>query len=311
MAIGKTNAGGGGSSGATLTITGVVGATVTVSKDGKTYTRTINNSGTAVFKGLSTGTWTVTMSGNGQTTTRTVEIVADYSLTIAYFSATIAVTYPANSTCVIKNSSGIQVASDTNTGTAAKTWTATVGATGTYSIVATATDGSGKTKSTTVSITAEGQVETVTLTFEMILFDNGIIGDIKWDASEVDDATYCTNSVSDVIWLSGIVYDNGLIFVAPSATRGISSAIDLTNYKKVNVRVKQVLSNTGTAKIYVGTSALGDQIATANIALTDGQISSLDISSVTESKYISIYVRPTGGTYGNKIDVKFDKVWLE
>lgn len=312
MAIGKTNAGGSSGSGGTLTVTGIAGDIVTVSKDGKTYTRTFNSSGVAVFKGLSTGTWTVTMTNSaGQTATRIVEITADYTLTIAYFSATISITYPAQSTCVIKNSSGVQVASDTNAGTSAKTWTATVGATGTYTITATATDGSGKTKSTTVSITAEGQVETVTLTFEMILFDNGIIGDVKWDASKVDDSTYCTNSVSDVIWLSGIVYDNGLIFVAPSATRGISSAIDLTNYNKVNVRVKQVLSNTGTAKIYVGTSALGDQIATANIALTDGQISSLDISSVTESKYISIYVRPTDGTYGNKIDVKFDKVWLE
>lgn len=312
MAIGKTNAGGSGGSGGTLTVTGVAGNVVTVSKDGKIYTRTFNSNGIAVFKGLSTGTWTVTMTNStGLTATRIVEITADYTLTIAYFSATISITYPAQSTCVIKNSSGTQVASDTNTGTSAKAWTTTVDASGTYTITATATDGSGKTKSTTVSITTDGQSESVTLTFEMILFDNGIIGDIKWDASKVDDATYCTNSVADVIWLSGIVYDNGLVFVAPSATRGISSAIDLTNYNKVNVRVKQVLSNTGTAKIYVGTSALGDQIATANIALTDGQISSLDISSVTESKYISIYVRPTDGTYGNKIDVKFDKVWLE
>ena len=89
--VGRTNTGGGGS-GATLTIMGVAGATVTASKDSKTYTRTINSSGIAVFKGLSTGTWTVTMSGDGQTATRTVEITADYTLIIAYFSATIAIT---------------------------------------------------------------------------------------------------------------------------------------------------------------------------------------------------------------------------
>ena len=217
--------------------------------------------------------------------------------------AVIGATYPAGSICTCSNGSKTLTTKDTS-GKAlfvipsAGTWTVK------------AIKGS-QSASKAVSITAEGQVETVTLMFETILFDNGVIGDIKWDASKVDDTTYCTNSVSDVIWLSGTVYDNGLIFVAPSATRGISSAIDLTNYNKVNVRVKQVLSNTGTAKIYVGTSALGDQIATANIALADGQISSLDISSVTGSKYISIYVRPTGGTYGNKIDVKLDKVWLE
>lgn len=170
--VGRTNTGGG-SSGGTLTVTGIASHTVTATKDGKTYTRTFNSGGVAVFKGLSTGTWTVTMSGNGKTATRTVTITADYSITIAYFSATIKVTYPAKSKCVIKNSSGAQVASDTNTGTAAKTWTATVGATGTYTITATATDGSGKTKSTTVSITTDGQSKSVTLVYEAILWKAG------------------------------------------------------------------------------------------------------------------------------------------
>lgn len=217
--------------------------------------------------------------------------------------AVIGVTYPSGATCTCTNGSKTLTAKDT-TGKAlfvipsAGTWTVK------------AVKGS-KSASKAVSITTKGQVETATLMFETILFDNGIIGDIKWNASKVDNATYCTNSVSDVIHLSGMVYDNGTSLVVPSATRGISSAIDLTNYNKVNVRVKQVLNNTGTAKIYVGTSALGAQTATANITLTAGQTSSLDISSVTGSKYISIYVCPTSGTYGNMINVKFDKVWLE
>ena len=303
--------GGGGGSGATLVVSSPANVSVTVSKDDKSYTKNSGSLGSATFKGLSTGTWTVVISGNGQTATRTIEITADYAITIAFFSATINITYPANSTCVVANSGGTTVASNTNTGSSTKTWTATVNAKGTYTVTATATDGSGKTKSTTVSITAGGQTAPVTLTYQMILFDNGVIGGIKWNSSEVDDATYCINSVSDVIQLSGMVYDNGTNLVVPSATRGISSAIDLTNYNKVNVRVKQVLNNTGTAKIYVGTSALGNQTATANITLTAGQTSSLDISSVTGSKYISIYVCPTSGTYGNIINVKFDKVWLE
>lgn len=217
--------------------------------------------------------------------------------------AVIGVTYPSGSTCTCTNGSKTLTAKDTS-GKAifvipsAGTWTVK------------AVKGS-QSASKAVSITAEGQVKTVTLTYEMILFDNGVIGNIKWNASKVDDATYCINSVSDVIHLSGMVYDNGSVLAAPSATRGISSAIDLTNYNKVKVRVKQVSSNTGEAKINVGTSALGDQIATANITLTAGQTSSLNISSVTGSKYISIYVCPTGSTYGNMINVKFDKVWLE
>ena len=172
MAIGRVNTGGGGSGG-TLTVTGVVGHTVTATKGGKTYTRTFNSGGVAVFKGLSTGTWTLTMTGGGQTATRTVDVTADYAVTITYFSATINITYPANSTCVVTNASGQTVASDTNTGTSAKTWTATVNAKGTYTVTATATDGSGKTKSTTVSITAEGQIETVELVYQMYIFKSG------------------------------------------------------------------------------------------------------------------------------------------
>lgn len=217
--------------------------------------------------------------------------------------AVIGVTYPSGATCTCTNGSKTLTAKDT-TGKALFV----IPSAGTWTVKAVKGN---QSASKAVSITVEGQVATVTLTYEKILFDNGVIGGIKWDASKVDDATYCTNSVSDVIHLSGMVYDNGSVLVAPSATRGISSAIDLTNYNKVNVRVKQVSSNTGTAKIYVGTNALGSQTATANITLTAGQTSSLDISSVTGSKYISIYVRPTGGTYANSIDVKFDKVWLE
>ena len=170
MAIGKVNTGGGGSGG-TLTVTGIAGHTVTATKDGKTYTRTFNSSGVAVFKGLSTGTWTLTMTGDGQTATRTVDVNADYAVTITYFSATINITYPATSTCVVTNSSGQTVASDTNTDSSTKTWTATVNATGTYTVTATATDGSGKSKSTTVSITADGQSKSVALSFILYLRD--------------------------------------------------------------------------------------------------------------------------------------------
>ena len=162
----------GGGSGATLVVTGVAGDTCTITKGNKTHTKTFGTDKKATFNGLATGTWTVKMTNGSKTSTRTMTITADYALTIAYFSATIKVTYPAKSKCVIKNSSGTQVASDTNTGTSAKTLTATVGATGTYTITSTSTDGSGKTKSTTVSITAEGQVKTAELMYDYIIFSN-------------------------------------------------------------------------------------------------------------------------------------------
>ena len=226
--VGRTNTGGGGSGG-TLTVTGIAGHTVTATKDGKTYTRTFNSSGTAVFKGLSTGTWTVKMSGNGQTATRTVTITADYSLTIAYFSATIKVTYPAKSKCVIKNSSGTQVASNTNTGTSAKTWTATVNAKGTYTVTATATDGSGKTKSTTVSITADGEVKTAELAYDYIIFSNKTgLNSVYSDGGGGAVVKVSTNSsgIKILTFPSGGGY-NRMAYLKPS--------IDLTKYSTLKI----------------------------------------------------------------------------
>lgn len=312
MAIGKTNAGGSSGSGGTLTVTGIAGDIVTVSKDGKTYTRTFNSSGVAVFKGLSTGTWTVTMTNSaGQTATRTVEITADYTLTIAYFSATISITYPAQSTCVVKNSSGTQVASDTNTSAGTKTWTAMVDAAGAYTITATATDGSGKTKSATVSITADGQSASVTLSYELVLFNNGVVSGYAWDSSNVESG-YGDAQVSDgLIYLYGFTWDNGLVLKPGWGEIGISSAINLSDYSTLKVRLNKIDGAEGTAKIQVGTTVLGDNTATTTVTLTAGTTTSLDISSITGSKYISLYAQSDTSAYGNIIKAYFDKVWLE
>ena len=294
--VGRTNTGGGGSGG-TLTVTGIAGHTVKVTKDGKTYTRTFNSSGVAVFKGLSTGTWTITMSGNGQTATRTVTITADYSLTIAYFSATIKVTYPAKSKCVIKNSSGTQVASNTNTGTSAKTWTATVNAKGTYTVTATATDGSGTTKSTTVSITAEGQVETVTLVYELLLFDGGdntsVTGGWKYtitdhgygDPPDVrpDNLTVGTT----LYWLPGRSWNaDGTDQKNRSGYAHTKNKIDVTKYNTITAVSKRASGHltVGDASVAlkVGTVSLDISILTGNYEVRLGDTVSGDRTSEVE-----------------------------
>ena len=303
--------GGGGGSGATLVVSSPANVSVTVSKDDKSYTKNSGSLGSATFKGLATGTWTVVISGNGQTATRTIEITADYAITIAFFSATINITYPANSNCVVANSGGQTVASDTNTGTSAKTWTATVNAKGTYTITATATDGSGKTKSATVSITAEGQVETVTLTYELVLFNNGVVSGYAWDSSNFD-SSYGDAKVSNgLIYLYGYTWDNNISLQSGWGEIGISSAIGLSDYSTLKVRLKKIDSADGTVKIQVGTTALGDNTATKKVTLTAGATTSLDISSITGSKYISLYAQSNTGAYGNMIKAYFDKVWLE
>lgn len=76
--------GGSGGSGGALTVTAPAGATVTVSKDGKTKTKTADAFGVAVFKGLSTGDWTVSASDGTQTARKTVTITADYEVTMGF-----------------------------------------------------------------------------------------------------------------------------------------------------------------------------------------------------------------------------------
>lgn len=199
--------GGSGGSGATLVVSSPANVSVTVSKDDKSYTKNSGSLGSTTFKGLATGTWTVTISGNGQTATKTIEITADYSTTIAFFSATINITYPAKSTCVVKNSGGTTVASDTNTGSSTKTWTATVNATGTYTVTATATDGSGKSKSQSVEITSEGQSVSVTLSYQLVAFDNGVIAP---EFGEISLAVSGTGGLTDegLLRLGGDAYSN-------------------------------------------------------------------------------------------------------
>ena len=284
--------GGGGGSGATLVVSSPANVSVTVSKDDKSYTKNSGSLGSATFKGLATGTWTVTISGNGQTATKTIGITADYAITIAFFSATINITYPAKSNCVVTNSSGQTVASDTNTGTSAKTWTATVGATGTYTVTATATDGSGKTKSTTVSITTDGQSESVTLNYELYLYKNGdkcpdVGGDwsLRKGYAEGVSVSYKTDYAQlNVAAKTNQYMGNGFWY----------KNLDITNYSKLCAIVTyNTVANSGNLMIAVCNSATDTPIS-SNVARKDiGGASAtvpfeLDISSITGSKYIGI-----------------------
>ena len=201
---------------------------------GKQFAKDVNTTSSAkayIFLApIGNASYTLTATNSaGQTVSKQVYVAKDQvqSVTLAYFSATIKVTYPAKSTCVIKNSSGTQVASDTNTGTAAKTWTATVSASGTYTITATATSG-GKTKSTTVSITTNGQNVSATLAYDYIIFSNatglnsvysdgggGAPVEIGTDSSGKKTLTFTTDGYSRMSYLK--------------------PAIDLTNYATLKI----------------------------------------------------------------------------
>ena len=272
----------GGQTGAILTVTSSGAGTITVSNTtlGKSYSKSVTAGGSAVFKGLQTGTWTVKLTDGTQTSTKTITITSDYSTSIAYFSATISITYPATSTCVVTNSSGQTVASDTNTGSSTKTWTATVNATGTYTVTATATDGSGKSKSQSVSITADGQSIPVTLSYNFVLFAAGSGLAAGYTAESKTTSNY---SFTD----SALVFNSN----NQQGLKGlITPAIDLTDFSKMLVTYKDVsyydVSDTG--KGFVGVTDKEYSVWSQNNYNTPG---------------FPAYIRPSAGEGTQELDI--------
>lgn len=158
--IGRVNTGGG--SGCILTITAVASETVTISKNGKSKSKTADSKGVAVFRGLDTGKWTITIVRGGVPITRVVTVTADYSVAIPLFAATINITYPAGSTCTCSDGTTTLSAPDTS-----GTWACIVPNAGTWT--AAATDGV-ENASESVSITTDGQTVAVELSYYTYLF---------------------------------------------------------------------------------------------------------------------------------------------
>lgn len=216
--------------------------------------------------------------------------------------AAIGVTYPSGSVCTCTNGTLTLTAK----GTGGKA-IFVIPSAGTWTVKA--VSGS-KSASKTVSITAEGQVETVTLMYELVLFNNGVVSGYAWGSS--NNNGYGDGKVSDgLIYLYGYTWDNNISLQPGWGEIGISSAIDLSDYSTLKVHLNKIDNADGTAKIQVGTTALGDNTATKNVTLTAGTTTSLNISSITGNKYISLYAQSDTGTYGNMIKAYFDKVWLE
>ena len=118
--IGRVNTGGG--SGCILTITAVASETVTISKNGKSKSKTTDSKGIAVFRGLDTGKWTIVIVRGGVPITRVVTVTADYHVAIPLFAATINITYPAGSTCTCSDGTTTLSAPDTSGTYCAKCW---------------------------------------------------------------------------------------------------------------------------------------------------------------------------------------------
>ena len=315
--IGRVNTGGGGT-GAALTVTSPAGCTVTVSKDGKTKTKTAGADGVAVFKGLSSGEWTVTIANDTQTSTKTVTITADYAVSIAFFAATINVTYPAGSTCTATDGTTTLTAPDTS-----GSWAFVVSNTGTWTV--TCTNGS-STATASVSITTDGDSKSVTLAYIIEIFDtksghnSGLTG--GWSVYAIP---YSSGENSDTS--AKIAFNGKTNFTVTGATTGGYGSAVMTK-KKITVSRNCIL------KLYVSSAVQSDQwwehqlnlfLASSKPAYFNNNASVKGRVAITASsagKVLSLSV-PTGSWYigfwsgrgGNEIDktnsLRSNHLWIE
>ena len=186
------------------------------------------------------------------------------------FSATISITYPAGSTCTVSNYKKTWTAPNT-TGS----WTFEANEVGHYTVKA--VSGS-KSKEKEVLITSEGQLETVALSYELVLFDGGdntgvtggwayTITNSGYGAPDVrgDELTVGTT----LYWLPGRSWNAG---GTDQANRDgyahTKKKIDVTKYNTI----------TAVSKYAEGHLTVGN----ASVALKVGTVS-LDISALTGS----------------------------
>ena len=232
-----------------------------------------------------------TAIGEGVFTTGIVTVAAVY--------AVIGVTYPEGSVCTCSNGSVTLTAKDT-TGKAlfvipsAGTWTVT------------AVSGS-KSTSKTVSITAEGQVETVTLTYGLYIFKNGS-GLTSGYSIKSNSIISAPTVSSDTISWSGNSESGGVAFY-------IDPAVALSGYTKLCFDFEcsynyggnygmgfGVGTDAATSLMITNTSWTAKVTSTAQGTIARNTVQ-CDISALTDSEYIKVVGSYSAGEIYN--------IWLE
>lgn len=204
--------------------------------------------------------------------------------TLALF-AVISVTYPAGSVCTCtkgtksykaKNTSGLALFAVPEVGT----WTVSC------------TDGD-KTKSASVSITAEGQAENVTLAYELVLFspENGALAYTLYgrEATGAADEPGVTASITNehLYLYFGDDYYNGKL-----TALCFENSVDLTQYSKITIKYTATYNHEhdyASATLNIASSKTGADVASVDLA-GSSQIETvaLDVASLAQLAYIRI-----------------------
>lgn len=287
--LGRTNTGGGGVGGV-LTVTAPSGVTVSVSKDGKVKTKTANAECLAVFKGLKTGTWQLTITDGSQVSTKSVVITADYSTVIAFFMATISITYPEGSVCTCSDGVTTLTAPDTS-----GVWECIVSNAGTWTI--SCTDGNDSTDEV-VEITSDGQSESIMLGYNYAITGGQAKYELftkNWKSSTT---TLTQNADSYQIVLSGtdpvactVIYAEEYKGVSLSDhSKAVLDIVEITGSATVKIKVwsGSELPGTGAYSSYTEGNLVGEVPATIGH-------NELELTSFSEGIYtVGIYILKAG-----------------
>lgn len=257
----------GGGTGGTLTVTAPANVAVTVSKDGKAKTKNSGTSGVVVFKGLASGKWNVTIvNSDGKPTTITADVQTEYTVTIAFFSATINITYPAGSTCTCSDGTTTLSAPDTS-----GTWACIVPNAGTWTV--SSTDGD-KSKSADVVIITNGQTESVTLLYITYLFKDGETYDSLtggWGGT--------VNAEKQALEF--------LVAAGKTVNMATKSKVDMTDYSTISAKTDANIRGVSLSLIIEDSFASSRPLAQAALATASDEVS-LDISNITGSHLIRL-----------------------
>ena len=270
--------GGGGGTGGTLTVTAPVGATVTVSKDGKSKPSKVATTGVVVFKGLETGTWTITITNGTDTATKTVEIKANYQAEITFFSATINITYPAGLACTVTDGVTTLTAPDTS-----GTWACVVPNAGTWAI--TAGDWSAE-----ANMTTSGQTETVRVAKWIV--KNGVPTDIGYSTLLVSQYPVTITHGDGFLGLNNTSGGSGVVSDAKvdiSAAKMIIADVDIITVTNAGnyANFKGVGLALSADKGYAYTSAANQGIKSVKLSTETGrQTMKLDVENITGDWYV-------------------------
>ena len=285
--LGRTNTGGGGVGGV-LTVTAPAGVTVSVSKDGKVKTKSANAEGLAVFKGLASGTWQLTITDGSQVSTKPVVITADYNTNIAFFMATISITYPVGSVCTCSDGVTTLTAPDTS-----GVWECIVSNTGTWTVVI--TDGEERAEETVI-ISTDGQSESVLLDYTFYLYNKGKeirAGELKKMSG---DAVITRNA--DNLQITGGNTGSIILF---------EEKINLGNFSKLFVVGSSSSNSYVDARLKVGVweNTTGNPIASKTGKYDNTAPVEISVKTIDKECYIGFYTQHDSST------TIVEQMWLE